>query len=359
MNPRSSGSGAPEPDAEASRRANSGSGRTPPSESGPTDGTAAGATRSVALLSPEMMLAVLGVVLTVAALSRSAFLLAAVLLISVGIVVAALRYLPRRRSLLVGAVALAVVLASTGVWLFADDGEDPPTTANEAVTVGVGAPAATAASPNMVPFDVAVTTAANPCGTGFIVPRPPDDIAAPPLVESTDEEKMAWAKRVDGVVATSGSVLLNIQGKSDAQVTLLGMEVRTQRAQPLVGTQMTWICGGPDTYRWVTVRLDKTPVAIEAEVEPDVIDGAPPQERRPIKFPYRVSLSDAETFLVIPETDDCDCQWEILLRWASSGRNGVQIINDHGRPFRTTGTRNATATCTQLGDRVDCGPPRR
>jgi hypothetical protein len=72
----------------------------------------------------------------------------------------------------------------------------------------------------------------------------------------------------------------------------------------------------------------------------------PERERRPIRFPYRVSISDAETFVVDGNTAQCHCFWEIELSWASQGQVGKVVIDDGGRPFEVTGTRNAARTCT-------------
>jgi hypothetical protein len=57
-----------------------------------------------------------------------------------------------------------------------------------------------------------------------------------------------------------------------------------------------------------------------------------------MRMPYRVSAKDPEVLLVDARTVGCDCRWYLELDWSSQGRTGTERIDDHGLPFRTSGT---------------------
>ena len=56
-----------------------------------------------------------------------------------------------------------------------------------------------------------------------------------------------------------------------------------------------------------------------------------------MRLPYRVSAEDPEVLLIDARTRNCACSWYLELDWSSQGRTGTVRIDDHGRPFRTTG----------------------
>ena len=58
-----------------------------------------------------------------------------------------------------------------------------------------------------------------------------------------------------------------------------------------------------------------------------------------VRMPYRVSAEDPEVLLVTARTESCDCDWYLELDWSSQGRTGTVRIDDHGRPFRTSGIK--------------------
>ena len=125
------------------------------------------------------------------------------------------------------------------------------------------------------------------------------------------------------------------------------------RREPIRGTALSRPCGGTGEVRWLSVDLDRDPVAPTADRLDDTYPFTPDWERKPIKFPYTVSLADAETFVVRASTEGCDCDWVIGLHWASQGQTGVLPITDNGRPFRTSSDKNARA-CSVLETELTC-----
>jgi hypothetical protein len=58
-----------------------------------------------------------------------------------------------------------------------------------------------------------------------------------------------------------------------------------------------------------------------------------------VHLPYRVSAQDPEVLLVKARTQTCDCRWYLELDWSSQGRTGTLRVDDHGKPFRTSGIK--------------------
>jgi hypothetical protein len=73
-------------------------------------------------------------------------------------------------------------------------------------------------------------------------------------------------------------------------------------------------------------------------------------------FPYKVSIIDAETFVVEGRATTCDCDWQIELSWAAEGKSGTLTIDDNGKPFRVSGGANVTQVCA-TGDTETCRRP--
>ena len=61
----------------------------------------------------------------------------------------------------------------------------------------------------------------------------------------------------------------------------------------------------------------------------------PQPGQRPINFPYKVSLTDPEVFMIFGNTSRCDCRWTAKLRWQSGDEDGTTTIRDGDDPFRT------------------------
>jgi hypothetical protein len=208
-----------------------------------------------------------------------------------------------------------------------------------------------------LPFTIAVSSTWAP-DVGWISDRPMAEIPPRPIGSESDPEgdkavAQRWEEfvRRGGAVRTGGwGVQFTVQGKSSAQVTLTDLDVRVvARRHPVRGTMFLDVGGDPVEFRRLDADLDDRPVTLSSFYQKDWDFGTIPEhERRPIEFPYRVSLSDAETFVVRTSTDDCDCSWIMELSWTSEGRTGTLTIDDDGVPFRSTATANVTHRCGWL-----------
>ncbi|MFE9749956.1 hypothetical protein ACFYOT_34025 [Saccharothrix saharensis] len=207
-----------------------------------------------------------------------------------------------------------------------------------------------------LPFTHAVRKLTPTCGWPWITPKAPEQIRLPVPDEITTSGGWSEWDEVNegGAAASPGQVVITVQGRTDAEVVLLNLEVRVvARREPIRGTALSRQCGDPGAVRWLSVDLDRDPVVPTADRFDEPYPFTPDWERKPIKFPYTVSLADAETFVIKASTEGCDCDWVVGLHWASQGQTGVLPITDNGRPFRTSSDRNARP-CSVLETVLTC-----
>ncbi|MFJ8629502.1 helix-turn-helix domain-containing protein [Streptomyces sp. NPDC093568] len=171
------------------------------------------------------------------------------------------------------------------------------------------------------------------CGHDYVITRPPQQVPPPP----NPQDAATWAASENAVHGEQTMVEITVQGRSSTAVVLEALRVRVVgRSAPLAGTNyaMDQGCGGALTPRYFDVDLDKDrPIARPA-------DGNDSGVTIPaVRMPYRVSAEDPEVLLVDAQTRNCDCSWYLELDWSSQGRTGTVRVDDHGRPFRTTGIK--------------------
>ncbi|MFI5485587.1 hypothetical protein [Micromonospora echinaurantiaca] len=217
-----------------------------------------------------------------------------------------------------------------------------------------GSPPSPPDDPDALPFTIAVRTEHDETD-GWVVAAPLAEIPARP---GWRDDWSPWVLEANAVPASRLGVSFTVQGVSEAQVTLTDLRVRVAARRPaLRGVFAVPGGGGPSAYRWVDADLDEDPPVLHAGMFTEGEGSVPAHERREIRFPYRVSLTDAETFLVVGHTERCDCEWRVELDWASQGRTGTVTIDDAGRPFRVTGIAGAHTDCfTSPEDIEECRP---
>ncbi|WP_405570553.1 helix-turn-helix domain-containing protein [Streptomyces phaeochromogenes] len=171
------------------------------------------------------------------------------------------------------------------------------------------------------------------CGHEYVVDKKPEQVPPPPITQ----DAARWAATQNAVHGRETIVKISVQGKSSTAVVLEALRVRVVgRSTELrgAGYSMDEGCGGAITPRSFAVDLDKDrPIA--RSVPGGDVDGAIPAMR----MPYRVSAEDPEVLLVNARTDSCDCRWYLELDWSSQGRTGTIRIDDHGKPFHTSGVK--------------------
>ena len=236
-----------------------------------------------------------------------------------------------RRKKLIGAAAAAVATAALGFVV-------PQVLGAIKTKVAPGA-----ALHAQVITDVARFRSSAPHVPEFVIPRPLAQIGRPPDASDVDPRfpqelsigaaplRYAWAHQQGGVDATETLVRVSISGSSAAATDLQQLRVRLVRCQrPLKGQLITYLgLGSGIGARYFSIDLDSnTPVA-------EYVD-AKGRAKREQPFPLRVTDSDQEVFDVSAGITRRDCQWTLLLDWTAGARHGTMVIDDHGKPFRTT-----------------------
>jgi hypothetical protein len=242
----------------------------------------------------------------------------------------------------IAGVVAAVLAAVLTAWLLAwgpspeggSTSTTPPTTGSD------------------LPFTVAVQSDA--AARSWISDQPMAQIPARP---GWQDDWWPWVRQVGAVDESPQDVFVTVQGRTEAQVTLTDLRVRVVERRPAIrGTRFGPAGGGGIVYRWVSANLDADPPKLSTHVDDGAKNSVPEHERRPIRFPYRVSVSDAETFEVLASTEKCDCSWVVELSWVSEGRLGTYVVDDGGKPFRVTGASNVVQSClTGFEDVEECG----
>jgi len=246
------------------------------------------------------------------------------------------------RQLAVVATVVVAAVATIGVVSVAAR-PDPVAQARAAAAVG-GAPLVTA------------EIADGNCGNyGWITPLSPAEIAEqPPKPEELGWTE--WAPTARGAAADEQLVTLSVQGAGSAQVTLTDIRARVvERAAPLVGTALAGACGSEGAYRLLRIDLDQDPPRASAQSNGDSTPapGTPDWATTPARFPYRVSMSDTETFAIYADTAQSDVRWVIEVDWSSGNRSGTLTVDDEGQPFRTSST-SAAQSCDYASGELIC-----
>ncbi|MHB9861026.1 helix-turn-helix domain-containing protein [Streptomyces sp. YIM S03343] len=202
-----------------------------------------------------------------------------------------------------------------------------------------GGPSADAKSGAPVPTGVPLAWTADSqiwdggCGHDYVIEKEPSQVPPPPV----QQDAGVWAATQRAVHGRQTMVQISVQGKSSTAVVLEALRVRiVSRGTPVTGNAyaMDQGCGGGLRPRDFSVNLDVNRPIAHARPGNDGEKLSPA-----VQFPYRVSAEDPEVLLVTATTEAYDCNWYLELDWSSQGRTGTVRIDDHGRPFRTSGIK--------------------
>ncbi|WP_415941663.1 helix-turn-helix domain-containing protein [Streptomyces sp. 067-1] len=174
-----------------------------------------------------------------------------------------------------------------------------------------------------------------PCDHAFLVDRSPENVPKPPPQQGA----VGWAVPLKAVSANHQEAVLTVQGTGPETVILEDLHVRVVSSGPALDWNQYVMgngCGGQVDTTSFDVSLDLgTPTATPIGGQRD--------------FPYSVSESDAEVFHVTAHTSEHDVSWYLELEWSSGGRHGITRVDDHGKPFRTSASRDASSYAYPLG----------
>ncbi|WP_395575399.1 helix-turn-helix domain-containing protein [Streptomyces sp. BK79] len=174
-----------------------------------------------------------------------------------------------------------------------------------------------------------------PCDHAFLVDRSPKSVLPPPA----QQDSVGWATAYGAVSANRQTVVLTVQGTGPETVVLEDLHVRVVNSMPPLDWNQYVMgngCGGQVDVAAFDVALDLgKPLAMPIGGQRD--------------FPYSVSESDPEVFHVNAHTSGHDVSWYLELEWSSGGREGTVRVDDHGRPFRTSASKDDSYYAYPLG----------
>ncbi|MER7480630.1 helix-turn-helix transcriptional regulator [Streptomyces sp. NPDC126510] len=196
------------------------------------------------------------------------------------------------------------------------------------------------AAPAAVPLTVTTEPHAweSPCSQRYLVNLPPGQVRPPPMEQGAP----GWVAAMGAVPSGEQLLKLTVQGKGKETVVVKGLTVRTAgKRAPLAWNDYAMGypgvgCGGGVPTRFFTVALDAA--------RPGVVPDAGHAD-----FPFKVSESDPEMYYIRADASAYDVSWYLELRWSSGGRTGTLTVDDHGRPFRTSGNNGRPAYEFPLG----------
>lgn len=160
------------------------------------------------------------------------------------------------------------------------------------------------------------------CVHSFLVNRKPAEVPRPPV----EQDAPGWVGDLGAVTAGDQYVEVTVQGMGKETVVLQDMNVRVQST----GAPLDWNnfqmgsgCGGKAPSTSFAVDLD--------DAAPRVTTRAGQRD-----FPYKVSENDPEVFHIKASTELHDVRWYLELEWSSGNRHSTLLIDDQGKPFRTS-----------------------
>jgi hypothetical protein len=162
----------------------------------------------------------------------------------------------------------------------------------------------------------------------------PGDVPSELLQQRNLPELRRWAADHGGVIADRQRMRFVLRGRTDAVAHIDDVRVRVvERRPPRCGWVNMWgPLGGVVEPRLVRFDLDTDAPARW------YVDDQPAE--RPA---FTVTATEEETIDVDLSTSDVEADWVIEVTYSSAERDGVLVIDDHGRPFVMTTAARAVA----------------
>ncbi|MGW8764242.1 hypothetical protein ACWGN5_17230 [Streptomyces sp. NPDC055815] len=159
------------------------------------------------------------------------------------------------------------------------------------------------------------------------------------LRPSNDDSLTWFSEHSDGRVAagtivSAATAEMDLAGEAPGtKVTIksLRVKIKERRQAPSNGSIVAvGQCGGVMEPRYFSVDLDTSPPVVRAVPA----RGPNGEVTRPaVGFPFFVSKTDPEQFLVTFETKTCYCTVSLLVDWAYGARTGTLELDNKGRDF--------------------------
>ncbi|UJB46243.1 hypothetical protein [Streptomyces sp. A1-5] len=89
----------------------------------------------------------------------------------------------------------------------------------------------------------------------------------------------------------------------------------------------------------------------------DLNEATPQLRAEEADFPFSVSATDVEEFILAPAAGGDEILWHLEIDWLCAGRHGTTIVDDHGQPF-TLYPRSGPRLGCNYDHAYDCPAPR-
>lgn len=234
----------------------------------------------------------------------------------------------------IGGAVVTPVLVGLGIAYMADAFGPSPTQAP-----AQGPAAGVEAGPPLTAV-VSYGDDASPCGywgLNWVFPGNPPQLPSPSDMKTRDS-LVTFAAMQHAVPTYGFTFTLTIQAHAARSVVLTGMQAIVVQRHPAVGGayMVSGGCGGI-TPRWFSISsLDSDSPKVIAQ------DGQNQGQTVPaISFPFTVSETDPEVFMVMPNASSHQVDWKLELDWIADGKVGKTVIDDSGKPFQFTASSAA------------------
>ncbi|MFD7342095.1 helix-turn-helix domain-containing protein [Streptomyces violascens] len=177
-----------------------------------------------------------------------------------------------------------------------------------------------------------------PCGKFYLLDQKPGSVPPPP---TNLQDRRSWARALNGVDGEALKLELTVTGKSPEPVVITGINVRVVgRQAPLNWTaySMGSGCGSGIVPQSFDINLDSAQ-PVSKPVAGQQADAAIPAR----DFPFKVSTKDPEVFDLNVHTQAHDVSWYLEVSWSSGDRSDKIVVNDNGKPFRTSAVKGRPA----------------
>lgn len=150
-----------------------------------------------------------------------------------------------------------------------------------------------------------------------------------------------WEASQHGVDATSTTVVVELQGRSNQVVTIdQPMVIIAGRRGPVRGSavELSGGCGNTLQHRVFAVNLDqRNPVVTPMAGIPFPGLNIENKTVKQVSSPsFTISASHPEYFVIVATTKRAFCQWYVEISWESMGKAGVLPIKNGRAPFKTS-----------------------
>jgi hypothetical protein len=177
-----------------------------------------------------------------------------------------------------------------------------------------------------------------PLQSSYIIPRPVELIGPPPNNADHCEDRYNWAHSMGGMDANWSALRVLVTGNLSGRILLTGFEARLiHRASSYPGNVVT--CTGVSQKNSSTFPSPSTNESPAPTLLGDICS-VRPQFRlaNSRSLAFTIAKGETQPFYFLVNAKGCSGEWEITLSIVVYGKRMSITLDDHGKPFLTSGT---------------------